>query len=310
MQEKTFEFSPIQEIKSPLLTIRGIRLLIKRDDLLHPKISGNKWRKLKYNLVSFHQSNAAQLLTFGGAFSNHIAAVAAAGKAYKIPTIGVIRGEKIEPLNPTLSFATACGMQLKFVSRTAYRQKNDSGFLENLRQELGNFYAIPEGGSNVLAVKGCMEIIAEIEEQLDALPDYCCVCCGTGGTMAGMVAGLKGGSQMLGFAALKGDFLAKEVAELLAKAKQPTFKNWHINNDFHFGGYAKWKPELVAFINDFKQTHGLALDPIYTGKMLYGILDLVKQGYFKQGATILAVHTGGLQGIQGFNERFGGLLKV
>ena len=310
MQKHLLTYSPIQEITTDVFTSSGIRLLIKRDDLLHPEISGNKWRKLKYNLEAFQASKLPQLLTFGGAFSNHIAAVAAAGRAYHFPTVGIIRGERIEPLNPTLTFAQDCGMALKFVSRTDYRQKNDPAFLAALKLELGDFYALPEGGSNALAVKGCAEIIVETEQQLDILPDYFCVCCGTGGTIAGMIAGLNGRSNVLGFPALKGNFLEKEVSDLLEKSGSPSFKNWKMNNDYHFGGYAKWTPDLVNFINRFKQENGLAIDPIYTGKMMFGLFDLIQKGAFERGTTILAVHTGGLQGIRGFNQRFGDLLEV
>ncbi len=308
MQENQIHFSPIQEIKTPLLAAKDIRLLLKRDDLLHPEISGNKWRKLKFNLEAFQLSDAQQLLTFGGAFSNHIAAVAAAGKAYNFPTIGIIRGEKINPLNPTLTFAESCGMTFKFISRTAYRQKGEPGFLEKLKSEFGDFYALPEGGSNALAVQGCREIISETEAQLPVLPDYFCVCCGTGGTIAGMIAELAERAKTIGFSALKGDFLQDEVIDLLEKSNSSIFKNWQIQTDYHFGGYAKWKPELIHFINTFKRESGVALDPIYTGKMLYGIFDLLEQDYFEKGATILAVHTGGLQGIKGFNARFGDLI--
>lgn len=308
MQKTHSHFSPIQEIKTPLLAAKDVRLLLKRDDLLHPEISGNKWRKLKFNIEAFQASNAQKLLTFGGAFSNHIAAVAAAGKAYNFSTIGIIRGEKIEPLNPTLTFAESCEMTLKFVSRTAYRQKKEPDFLEKLKTEFGDFYAIPEGGSNALAVQGCREIIREIVSQTPILPDYFCVCCGTGGTITGIIAELAGRAKVLGFSALKGNFLQEEVINLLEKSGSSTFNNWQIQTDYHFDGYAKWKPELIDFINAFKQENDVALDPIYTGKMLYGIFDLLKQDYFEKGTTILAVHTGGLQGIEGFNSRFGKLI--
>jgi len=302
--------SPIQEISSSLLQAKDIRLLLKRDDLLHSKISGNKWRKLKFNLLKFKELDVEKILTFGGAFSNHIEATAAAGKAYNFPTVGIIRGEKIEPLNLTLTFAESCGMRLKFISRTEYREKNKPDFLEKLKKEFGDFYALPEGGSNALAIKGCREIITETEEQLEILPDYFCVCCGTGGTMAGMIAELEGRAKVLGFSALKGDFLTQEVVQLLQQSESPLYENWQINTDYHCGGYAKWKPELIEFINDFKRKNKIPLDPIYTGKMLCGIYDLIEKKYFEKGTTILAVHTGGLQGIAGFNARFGQLIDV
>lgn len=295
--------SPLQEIPFP---DGRIRLFIKRDDLLHPQISGNKWRKLKYNLEEIQQQQKSILLTFGGAFSNHIAATAAVGKLYGIKTVGIIRGEELNAQNSTLSFAQANGMALKFISRADYRKKESASFLRELKAEFGEFYALPEGGTNCFALRGCAEIITEIDKEITA--DYYCVSCGTGGTISGMVTGLKKG-KILGFSALKGDFLQKEVAELLSLCR-PTFKpfNYNINTDYHFGGYAKFKPELITFINDFRKKYGIQLDPIYTGKMFFGVFDLVKKGYFAEGSTVVAVHTGGLQGIEGFNARYGELI--
>ncbi|MGB3757174.1 MAG: pyridoxal-phosphate dependent enzyme, partial [Rivularia sp. (in: cyanobacteria)] len=181
--------SPLQLIQDELLTQRGIRLFVKRDDLIHPQVSGNKWRKLKYNLQAAKQQQQKRLLTFGGAYSNHIAATAAAGKMFGFETIGVIRGELIKPLNPTLHLAQQQGMQLVFVGRKEYRQEKEL-IATGLQDELGKCYVIPEGGSNTLAVKGCAEIVAEVREQLDGVPDYFCVSSGTGGTAAGLVVGL------------------------------------------------------------------------------------------------------------------------
>jgi len=295
--------SPLQEIPFP----NGrIRLFIKRDDLLHPQISGNKWRKLKYNLVEMKRQKKSTLLTFGGAFSNHIAAVAAAGKVYNFNTIGIIRGEELKADNATLSFAKANGMTLKFISRTDYRRKDNAAFLKELEEEFGNFYALPEGGTNCFALPGCAEIIEEIDKEIKA--DYYSVACGTGGTISGMITGLEQG-EVLGFSALKGDFLRRETAGLLTNCR-PDFspKNYTINTDYHFGGYAKFKPELITFINDFRKKYDIQLDPIYTGKMFFGIFDLAEKGYFAEGSTVVAVHTGGLQGIEGFNARYGGVI--
>lgn len=298
----------IQEIKDDLLQSKKINLFVKREDLNHPTIQGNKFRKLKYNLEAAKSEGKTSLLTFGGAFSNHIYATAAAGQAFDFQTIGVIRGERIEPLNPTLAFAEANGMHLHFISRSAYRNKNDEGFINDLKQQFGDFYLIPEGGSNELAVKGCIEIVTDMEMNFD----YICSPIGTGGTLAGLILGTENKGKVLGFPALKGgDFLKNDIEILLKKALKsdniPT-ENWQIITDYHFGGYAKFKPELVEFINNFKQKHGIPLEPIYTGKMLFGIFDLIKKDYFKPDTTIIAIHTGGLQGIQGFNQRFGNLL--
>lgn len=301
--------SPVQEILDDFLLEKGIRLLVKREDKLHPQISGNKWRKLKYNLLEARRSDHKILLTFGGAYSNHIAAVAAAGKEFGFSTIGLIRGEQCLPPNPTLSFARECGMSLQFINRTTFRKKNQPEFLQNLRTRFGDFHPLPAGGTNALAIKGCAEIIFELETQIDPLPDYICVCCGTGGTAAGLVAGLKGRQQLMGFSVLKGDFLKAEVASFLENYGI-SFNNWSVETGYHFGGYAKFRRELIDFINAFQQKFNIPLDPVYTGKMFFGIFDLVKKGRFQKGTTILAIHTGGLQGIEGFNARFGNLITT
>jgi len=274
--------SPLQRI--PLSSGR-IRLFVKRDDLLHPQISGNKWRKMKYNLVEMQRQNKKTLLTFGGAFSNHIAATAAAGKVHDFQTIGIIRGEELNASNATLSFAEENGMELKFISRSDYRRKEEAVFLDNLQQEFGDFYKLPEGGTNCFALPGCAEIIEEIDEETSA--DYYCVASGTGGTISGMISGLKQG-EILGFSALKGDFLQREVATLLSDCSvNIAGKKYSINADYHFGGYAKFKPDLIEFMNTFKSKFGIQLDPIYTGKMFFGIFDLMDKGYFAEGSTVV-----------------------
>jgi len=302
--------SPIQEIQNELLRAKKVKLFLKRDDLIHPSVSGNKWRKLKYNLVAAKELNHRTLLTFGGAFSNHIHAVAAAGKVFDFKTIGIIRGDRMEPLNATLQYAEDQGMQLHFVPRSAYRQKNTASFCLALEEQFGRFYNLPEGGTNTLALKGCAEIIVEIKDQLGQAPDYITTCVGTGGTIAGIIKGSASTTQteILGVSALKGNFLKGEVEELLAAASVSVSTKWSISNDYHFGGYAKFKPSLIEFINDFKKTYQIALDPIYTGKLMYGIFDLIKKDYFKKDSTVVAIHTGGLQGISGFNQRYGNLM--
>lgn len=309
--------SPLQELSSTLLEEKGVQVFVKRDDQLHLEamghddaFCGNKWRKLKYNLLKAKELQATTILTFGGAFSNHIAAVAAAGKIFNFKTIGIIRGERLPSLNPTLRFAENCEMQLKYISRSAYREKNTAIFKSSLTEEFGSFYSIPEGGTNDLALKGAAEIPVEIEEQLDRLPDYICGCCGTGGTLGGVIWGLHEKSKALGFSVLKGDFHTQEIQQLLSSNYDKVPTNWHIQTDYHFGGYAKYKSELIDFINHFKSKHHIALDPIYTGKMFYGIFDLIQKDYFPKGSTIVAIHSGGLQGIAGFNERFGDLLDL
>ena len=290
----------LQEIKEDFIEEKNIKLFLKREDLLHNKVSGNKWRKLKYNLQTAKEQGYTTLLTFGGAYSNHIYATAAAANEAGFNSIGVIRGERIEPLNATLTFAEQMGMQLHFVSRTLYREKKEKYFIDNLRHEFGDFYLIPEGGSNNLAVKGC----TEIADDIDISFDYLCTPVGTGGTMAGLIASLSK-SKILGFSALKGDFLKNEVDALLHDYGCVNSDNWEINTQYHFGGYAKIKTELTDFINAFKKKFDIQLDPIYTGKMMFGIYDLISQGYFKSDSTIVALHTGGLQGLEGVKERFG-----
>jgi len=300
--------SPLQLIQDELLTQRGIRLFVKRDDLIHPQISGNKWRKLKYNLQAAKEQKYKRLLTFGGAYSNHIAATAAAGKIFGFDTIGVIRGELIEPLNPTLSLAQQQGMQFVSVGRKEYRE-DKAEIAIRLQGDFGRCYVIPEGGSNTLAVKGCVEIVEEVREQIDGVPDYVCVSSGTGGTAAGLIVGLAGMSSLVKvFPALKGDFLIDEINSLIWESVGESYDNWQLITDYHFGGYTKWNQELIDFINEFYQKFSLKIDPIYTGKLFYGVWNEIKKGHLKKNSTIVVIHTGGLQGIQGFNQRFGNLL--
>lgn len=272
----------------------SISVSIKREDLIHPIVSGNKFRKLKYNLIQAKAENQDTILTFGGAFSNHIAAVAFAGKEQDFKTIGIIRGEELRNKiseNPTLQFAQDCGMQLEFVTREAYRQKTELSFLENLRTKFGAFYVIPEGGTNELAVKGCEEILT-VE---DAGFDYICCSIGTGGTITGIINSLLPHQKVLGFPALKGEFLKDEIC-IFARNE-----NWEVITDYHFGGYGKVTPELIAFINQFYRENQIPLDPIYTAKMVFGVMDLIEKNYFPKKSKILLIHTGGIQGIQGMN---------
>ncbi len=283
-----------QKISLPLLKKKKVELYIKREDLIHPQISGNKYRKLKYNLLKAKELKHDTLLTFGGAYSNHIAATAYAGKVNKMQTIGVIRGEEVADLwsnNPTLSAAHKHGMKFKFVSRADYRKKEITGFLDNLKAEFGNFYMVPEGGTNKLAVKGCEEILTPKDSEFDVI----CCSVGTGGTLAGIINSATPNQHVLGFPALKGDFLKKDICKFVENG------NWELCTDYHFGGYARVNESLVSFINEMNQNLGILLDPVYTGKMIYGILDMIANDYFKPRTKILTIHTGGLQGIAGMN---------
>ncbi|MEM9077560.1 MAG: pyridoxal-phosphate dependent enzyme [Bacteroidota bacterium] len=285
---------PNQEVSLPELQEKQIRLFVKREDTIHPFISGNKYRKLKYNLIEAKNQGLATLLTFGGAYSNHIAATAYAGQESGFKTIGVIRGEELVNSwqeNPTLSLAKEHGMQFHFVSRDAYLHKKHPDFLKELQKSHGPFYRIPEGGTNDLAVRGCEEILTE----RDASFDFICCCVGTGGTISGLINSAKPNQMVLGFPALKGDFLKEDILKFARNV------NWELTSNYHFGGYAKINKELIAFINRFKLKTGISLDPIYTGKMMFGILDLIQKDFFKPGSQILAVHSGGLQGIKGMN---------
>ena len=282
----------------------GIKLYVKREDLIHEFISGNKWRKLKYNLEEAHRLGYKKLLTFGGAYSNHIYATAAAGVLSGFETIGVIRGESHDELNPTLRFATEYGMSLQYISRQDYREKYSVVNLEKLKKRHGEFYLIPEGGSNGLALEGCIEMVNELEDEYDLI----CLPCGTGGTLAGLLEGLTGKSFVLGFPVLRdGSFLRNEIDKLTGKFSGRTYNNYRLNTKYSFGGYAKFNESLINFINGFKKEAGIPLDPVYTGKMMFGIFDLVRKGRLKN-MKILVLHTGGLQGIAGFNERFGGII--
>lgn len=295
--------APMVKIEAAFIQKAGLQLFLKREDLIHDDISGNKWRKLKYNLLQARQRGQHSLLTFGGAYSNHIAAVAAAGAAFDFKTIGMIRGEAAPVLNPTLAKAQQLGMELRFVSRSAYRDKE--ALIKDLPTTLAQAYIIPEGGTNSLALKGCAEIVDT--PQFDQAIDFWCTACGTGGTAAGMITALEDHQQLIGFSVLKGDFMEQEIQGLLKEVGMQK-RNWSVNQSYHFGGYAKFNQTLIDFINTFKRNYGIQLDPIYTGKLLFGIFDLIKQGYFPAGATIMGVHTGGLQGIDGFNARYGKLI--
>lgn len=297
-----FDPSPITRLGSPSLDKFQVQLLVKRDDLLQPtgdhRFCGNKVRKLKYNLQAARAEGFDQLLTFGGAFSNHIAAVASAGRIYGFQTIGVIRGEPHLPLNPTLAQAKADGMKLHYLDRATYRQKSSSAVLDQLSAIFGKSYVLPEGGTNALALEGCTELAMEIKHQLDGWPDYLAAAFGTGGTLAGLIRACAGESQVLGVSSLKGNWMSKEITKLLGKDHQ--FQNWQIFNQYHFGGYAKFPTELQNFTRKFEDTHGIKLDPIYTSKLFYGIMDQISHGFFPNGAKIVIVHSGGMQG---WNDR-------
>jgi 1-aminocyclopropane-1-carboxylate deaminase len=281
--------SPVQELCDDRLARHGVRVYLKRDDLIHPELAGNKWRKLHHNLTAAAEQGHRRLLTFGGAWSNHLRATAAAGHHLGFSTIGVIRGEEHLPLNPTLADAASRGMRLVYLDRATYRVKHTPEVLGALHARFGDFYLLPEGGSNELGVRGCAELPAELDVGFDVI----CCACGTGGTLAGIAAGLHAGQRAIGFSALKGGrFLVGEVAELQRRTFGGARGDWTVECDFHFGGFARRTPQLDGFVRAFGARHGLALEPVYVAKMLYGVYELAARGRFTPGTTVVAVVTG------------------
>lgn len=290
--------SIVQRIEDDLFKKMKVELFIKRDDLLHPYVSGNKWRKLKYNIEEAQARGHTQLLTFGGAYSNHILATAAAANMVGLKSIGIIRGEEVSLDNPTLSRALKEGMVLKRISRTTYKDKHNEDFISGLRAEYGDFYHIPEGGSNVNAVLGVSELMGEIPHGMD----YVVAAVGTGATLAGIINGASTAQEVIGIPVLKGaGFLEETIRQFIIPQNKT---KWSLIHDYHFNGYAKFNPELIQFINNFKRSKDVPLDPIYTGKMIFGVFSLIERGFFVENSKILVIHTGGLQGIDGFNKTF------
>lgn len=268
----------------------GIKLIVRREDQNHAFVSGNKWWKLKYNLLQAVENKCDTVVTFGGAYSNHIYATAAACQAMKLSCVGIIRGEETLPLNSTLAFARQCGMKLYYVTREAYRRKTEADFLQSLSLDGDNYFVVPEGGTNTLATQGCAEWG---EELLKTDFDYCCLPVGTGGTIAGIINAFQGKRKVIGIPVLKdGLFLAEEIRKYL----HADFTNWHLMPSYHFGGYAKTTAELNTFIQQLKQ-QSIETEFVYTGKLFWAVHDLVKQGFFARGSTVLVTHTGGLRPI-------------
>lgn len=295
--EKNLGTSSLDKIDEPFIQAQGIELWLKRDDLLHAVISGNKWRKLKYILNHALSVDTQKIISMGGAYSNHLHALAYVGKALGIKTHGIIRGERPEVLNPTLSDLIAWGMTIEFVSRSDYRQLRNYKQYNALPGIQTDEYWLPEGGAMELALQGVAELVDELAMGYDVI----CAPCGTATTLSGLINAIPDDKQVIGFAALKGaGFLSTDVQQILEN-KSVHNKDWFISLDYHFGGFAKVSPALLDFVSNFEQTHSIKLEPIYTGKMLYGVYALIKQGFFKSGQRIIAVHTGGLQGNRSFS---------
>lgn len=273
-----------------------VQVFIKRDDLTHSHISGNKWRKLKYNLIRAKTLGHTKLLTFGGAYSNHICAIAAVGKLFGFSTVGCIRGEEHLPLNPTLQLAKEQGMEINYIDRTNYHRKNEEDFINSLKEEHGNFYLIPEGGTNEWAIEGVGELIDEIEIQYDTI--MCA--CGTGGTLAGIIKKVSQNKKVVGVPVLKGGhFIREEIEQLIGEGYQ-----FDLALDYHFGGYAKVKPELINFIEKLYQNTGIISDPVYTGKLFFAAKDLIDKELIPKNQKVMIIHTGGIQGLKGFRQKF------
>ncbi|MFI9614624.1 1-aminocyclopropane-1-carboxylate deaminase/D-cysteine desulfhydrase [Streptomyces sp. NPDC052023] len=281
--------SPAREVHDDRFARHGVRLLLKRDDLIHPDLVGNKWRKLAPNLTAAH---GRPVLTFGGAYSNHLRATAAAGRLLGLATVGVVRGQELadRPLNPSLARCAADGMRLHFIDRSTYRRKTDPGTLAALLRAVGaeDAWVVPEGGSNATAVRGCVALGEELRGQADVVA----IACGTGGTLAGLAAGLGPGGRAIGIPVLKGGFLGTGIRSLQEAAFGGPRGDWHLDDRFHFGGYARTGPELDAFAADFEERHGLPVERLYVAKMLYGLVALTEEGAFPRGSTVAAVITG------------------
>ena len=274
----------------------GHKIVIKREDLIHPRVSGNKFRKLKYIFQEIKEQEVSALLTFGGAFSNHLAATAYAGKNNGVHTIGIVRGDEWERKiheSATLNYCVTQGMELHCISRDIYTQKEQAPIVSKLMNKMLGLRIIPEGGTEPLAVKGCLEILQSEDHDFDVI----CSSVGTGGTIAGLVNFSNYNQNLIGFNALNNTEIVQTIEELTNK------NNWFIENGYTFGGYAKIKPNLISFMNDFYQQYKIPLDPIYTGKMVFGIFDLIKKNKWPWGKKILIIHTGGLQGLEGMNTQ-------
>jgi 1-aminocyclopropane-1-carboxylate deaminase len=292
---------PCNLLSHPLLDQKQVEVQFLRLDQVHPEVSGNKFYKLQYNLQQALSQNYHQVLTFGGAYSNHIYATAAAAKEVGLASIGIIRGELLDVQNPTLAFARAAGMTLLGISREHYREKNQAEFLENLRKQFGDFYLIPEGGTNALAIQGTREILIGSHSEFS----HVLTPIGTGGTFAGIAASLLSHQKLLGISALKGEGIREEMTDLLNAEGIQSPGILEVFTQYHQGGYAKWTAKLIDFIHWFWDAFGIPLDPIYTGKMAFACWDLLQQNYFPPGSLILLIHTGGLQGNEGFTQRTG-----
>lgn len=299
--------SVLDEVIDDNLSSRGIHLFIKRDDLIHSEVSGNKWRKLKYNVQQCETNKKEGILTFGGAFSNHLLATASACHAIGLKSVGIVRGDELNAQsNHTLRRCSELGMEMKFISREEYRMSPDKSFLADLAHEFPNFHIVPEGGANYYGMIGCQEILKEIEVDFDAV----FVAQGTTTTSCGLLMGLKEEQELFAVPALKGFDSEKEMHTIFEYSGvekewlQDAFGKLNILNEYHFGGYGKYDNELLQFIRSFYLKHGIKLDPIYTGKAMFALMKELEDEKWN-GKSVIFIHTGGIQGVQSVEEKSG-----
>lgn len=295
----------VSEIK--LRTNKDVKTYIKREDAVHPALSGNKWRKLKYNLIDAKDRGFDKLLTFGGAYSNHIYATAAAGNLFGFETYGIIRGEEILPLNHTLQFAEEQGMHLNYLPRNLYRRRNEPEFQRHIAEQFGDVYIVPEGGSNTRALKGVAELVKDIDIDFNFIVSAV----GSGGTAAGIISALNKRQTYIGVPAIKnGGYLSDIIAKFLFEYSGKVYGNWNLATEFHFGGFAKLTKELVEFKIRFEEDNGFELDFIYTAKMLFALEKFINDGSIPENTVVVAIHTGGLQGNKGLQRKADTLLSA
>ncbi len=291
---------PIEPFNHPLLLQHDVSIFIKRDDLLHSVVSGNKLYKLMLNLEQFKREDKKTLITFGGAYSNHLHATAFMGRRLGIQTVAIVRGEQLVPLNPTLKDCTDWGMIIEPVSRGLYRQKHQAPEIQSIIDKYPSPYVVPEGGANRLGVLGAAKMLDDVDQES---LDIVVVACGTGVTMAGLISGCEPHVRVIGFPALKAEkWMGDEVRGWLGVITCAN-NNWALQHGFHFGGYGKTKPDLLEFMGDMEAGYNLLLDPIYTGKAFYGLLKMIENGEIARGSNVLFIHSGGLQGRRGLSAK-------
>jgi 1-aminocyclopropane-1-carboxylate deaminase len=295
----------LDRLNDPDLNTAGVEVSVLRLDLIHPQLSGNKWFKLKKNLAYAKQQGYRGLLSFGGVWSNHIHALAWLGRHEGIPTIGLIRGEKPQKFtSATLQDAESWGMELQYVSRSEYRLRNDQTWLRQLAKQYPDYHIVPEGGGNTLGVEGCREISTIIESCTSGVYDLVCCACGTGSTLAGIACSLPADKEVIGIPVLKGgEGLANAVRSYIPDELLQSCARWWLYPDYHFGGYARFDAELVRFMRRFEQINDIPIEPVYTGKLIYGAYDLIRIGVIKRGSRVVVLHTGGMQGLRGTKDR-------